>query len=102
MNTIFNANNNSRWDLSYTTISQKENNIEQYISSFKYYSSPYFIEYEKTLNKCLYFDEYELYQRLLLNILICLIEDPPLIISDALYKGDNVPKLVYERKYTIP
>ena len=101
INTMF-MTNIPHWDLSCSTISKKEKNIEQYLSSFKYYSSPYFIEYEKTLNECLYFDEYELYQQPLLNILICSIEDPPSIISETLCKGDNVPKLIFERKYTVP
>ena len=79
--------NSPKWDLSAALLNKNKKNIGDF-SKLKYYSSPYFTEYEKTLFECLSFNEYELYQQPLINIFICSSLDDPSIILNILNKKE--------------
>ena len=88
-----------KWDLSNILLNKNKKNIIEYISKMKYYSSKYFTEYEKTLFECLYFDENELYQQPLINILICSSLDEPSTIINLLNTKENIPELILKQIY---
>ena len=91
--------NAPKWDLSNALLNKNKKNITDFISRLKYYSSPYFTEYEKTLFECLYFGDYELYQQPLINILMCSSIDEPSEIISLLNTKENIPELILKQIY---
>ena len=91
--------NAPKWDLSNSLLNKNKKNISDFISKLKYYSSPYFTEYEKTLFECLYFGDYELYQQPLINILMCSSIDEPSEIISLLNTKENIPELILKQIY---
>ena len=91
--------NAPKWDLSNALLNKNKKNITDFISKLRYYSSPYFTEYEKTLFECLYFGDYELYQQPLINILMCSSIDQPSEIINLLNTKENIPELILKQIY---
>ena len=91
--------NSPKWDLSNALLNKNKKNIGEFLPKLKYYSSPYFTEYEKTLFECLYFSEYELYQQPLINIFISSSLDEPSTIINLLNKKENIPELIFQQIY---
>ena len=76
------------WSINDTSFSNKNIEIDQ--SKLKYYSLPWFRNFEKILFETLYFNPYELYQQPLIVIYICSLNEDPNVINE-LDKGDNLP-----------
>ena len=91
--------NAPKWELSNALFNKNKKKISYFISKLKYYSSPYFTEYEKTLFECLYFGDYELYQQPLINILMCSSIDEPSEIINLLNTKENIPELILKQIY---
>ena len=91
-----------KWDLSTILINRTKENILKIFSKLKYYSSPWIINYEKTLFECLSFSEYELYQQPLINIFICSSLDEPSVLINILNKNENIPELISKQIYESP
>ena len=87
------------WDLSNILLIKNKKNIGEFLTKLKYYSSPLFTEYEKTLFECLFFDEHELYQQPLINIVMCLSIDEPSSIINLLNTKENIPELILKQIY---
>ena len=98
IDSMFNENI-PKWNLSNALLNKNKKNIEELLPKMKYYSSPYFIEYEKTLFECLNFDEHELYQQPLINILMCSSLDEPSTIINLLNTKENIPELILKQIY---
>ena len=98
INCMFNENA-PKWDLSTVLLNKNKKSIGDILSKLKYYSSPWFREYEKTLFECLSFDEYELYQQPLINIFICTTLDEPSVITNILNTKENIPELILKQIY---
>ena len=98
INTMFNENI-PKWDLSTALLNKNKKNIGELLSKLKFYSSPCFIEYEKTLFECLSFSEYELYQQPLINIIMCSSLDETSNIVNLLNKKENIPDLILNQMY---
>ena len=76
------------WSLNDTSFSNK--NIEINQSNLRFYSLPWFRNFEKILFETLQFNPYELYQQPLIAIYICSLNEDPNVIKE-LDKVENLP-----------
>lgn len=78
-NVLVNSNNYPEWSLNELKITKY--NLEPLLSKLKYFSFPWFNEFEQTFFEFIHFNEYEMYQQPFVYIYICSIKDNPDIIA---------------------